>query len=84
MRCLRLRKLEEWDGNAKLSRSQSVFAAGGGGIVHNLELENSPVSLHIGRWKWWAGTKVVAVMRYEISHGLRLRHWGHDTVQKGD
>lgn len=36
--------MEEWDGNAKLSRSQSIFAAGGGGIVHNLGLGNSPVS----------------------------------------
>ena len=36
--------MEEWDGNAKLSRSQSIFVAGGGGIVHNLGLGNSPVS----------------------------------------
>jgi hypothetical protein len=41
--------MEEWDGNAKLSRSQSVFAAGGGGIVHNLGLGNSPVSRRSGR-----------------------------------
>ena len=47
-RCLGLRRhegLEEWDGSAKISRSQSVFVAGGGGIVHNLGLGNGPVSL---------------------------------------
>jgi uncharacterized membrane protein YeiH len=38
--------MDEWDRNAK--RSQSVLAAGGGGIVHNLGLGNSPVSL---RWR---------------------------------
>ena len=52
----------EWDGNARLSRSQSVFAAGDGGMVHNIGLGNSPVSLRSGRWRWWAGKKVVAVV----------------------
>jgi len=42
-------EMEKWDGNAKLSRSQSAFAAGGGGIVHNLGLDNSLVSLRDGR-----------------------------------
>jgi uncharacterized membrane protein YeiH len=41
--------MKEWDGNAKLLKSQSVFAAGGGGIVHNLVLGNSPVSRRSGR-----------------------------------
>ena len=54
--------MEEWDGNPKLLKSQSVFAAGGGGIVHNLGLCNSPASLCSGRWRWWAGKKVVAVV----------------------
>jgi hypothetical protein len=52
----------EWDGNARLSRSQSVVAVGGGGIVHNVGLCSSPVSLRSGRWRWWAGKKAVAVV----------------------
>ena len=50
--------LEEWDGSVKISRSQSVFVAGGGGIVHNLGLgNNSPISLCSGYWRWSVGTK---------------------------
>jgi len=69
-------EMEEWDGNAKLSRSQSAFAAGGGGI--DLGLDNSPVSLRDGH-----GDGEREQRRWQpLGHGLRLRHWWHGTVRK--
>jgi hypothetical protein len=53
--------MEEWDGNARLSRSQSVVASWWRWHC-NLGLCSSPVSLRSGRWRWWAGTKVAVVI----------------------
>ena len=59
-RCLALRRHKglEGDGSVKLTRSQSLFAAGGGGIVHKLGLGNGPVSSCSGHWRSSAETKV--------------------------
>ena len=80
-RCLALRRHEglEGDGSVKLTRSQSLFAAGSGGIVHKLGLGNGPVSLCSGHWRSLAGTKAGGAVdawknSWILPTGLEPRH----------